>query len=403
MTFTPAIDKRIIIKEAWQLSWTLRSDTEYLIDGEIDLGTNTIAVPSGGLTMVWLWFNISKLYSTQDNYTMFNGGGTSWNIALRWMEISASWLNSKLFNINNNWNNGAAEFLDCNIGSFSRLTTSFGNFDNYRQLRFDGCGFINYSDWFTLNWTFNGWVAVTDSIILSSQSWSTLFKEGTSFVMNGSSISNINASSWLNNANSVVWDFQESNIASDEWFVLDSARFGSLVNPLPNLDSGSTKTFFRSCVGIDNTFIWWIWQLTTEAATTIAIGTITKLAWTTTYKALEHFSSNWDNSLVYNSTIQKDFVITWTAVLSWGLWFAWDSVTLTIRKWDDSLSAYENLDEYTKIVPNSVGVAEVLDIAFFSYATLNQNDRIELWVTNNSWAADITLSTSSFLKMSTRT
>lgn len=396
------IDKTVVVKTASQLAGELQSDVVYFIDGMIDMGSTQIVVPSGGLNLQGASFFVSGLYSTENSYTMFTNSGTSGNFSAENLELSVSGTSSQLFDLDNNESNGAAELINCNVGSFSRTTTSFGEISSYRQIRFDGCGFFNYSDGLTLSGTMAGGLAVTDSVVISAQSGSALFKEGTSLIINGSSTSNINASSGANAANTIIWDFQESNIGSDGGFVLESARFGNLTDPLPNLSETSTKVKFTDCLGIRNTFIGAVWHVSTEAETVLTADTITKLAGTTTYNQLVYFSGSADNAVQYESTDTRDFVIDGTVVLNGGIGFAGNSLTLTVRQWDNSASSYTELETYTKTVPNSIGVAEQLDMAFFAFATLDEDDRIELWITNNGAATNATMTQASFLRVTPR-
>ena len=46
------LDNTIIVKQASDLSGTLDSTKVYLIDGIIDMGAQSIEVPSGGLTII---------------------------------------------------------------------------------------------------------------------------------------------------------------------------------------------------------------------------------------------------------------------------------------------------------------------------------------------------------------
>ncbi len=53
------------------LGGTIDSGKVYFIDGAIDLGTTQITVPTTGITVRGHSFDISKLTSSEDNYTMF--------------------------------------------------------------------------------------------------------------------------------------------------------------------------------------------------------------------------------------------------------------------------------------------------------------------------------------------
>ena len=61
----------ILVKEASDLAAPLDSTKAYVLDGIIDMGTQSITVPVGGLTIIGRSFNVSGLVSSEDNYTMF--------------------------------------------------------------------------------------------------------------------------------------------------------------------------------------------------------------------------------------------------------------------------------------------------------------------------------------------
>lgn len=388
MTYTPKLNNRIIVTTAAQLSWTLSSSIEYLVDWEINMGTTEINIPANWITITGLWFNISKLYSEENNYTMFDWAWVDWDVAIQGLELSVWGTLSKIFNVDNEWNNNAMEFIDCNIWSFARLTTSFGDITEYRQVRFAWCWFINYSDWFTLNNTFSWWLAVTDSIILSSQSGSSLFKEGTSLVLQGSSTSNINAWSGLNALNTIVWDFQPSNIQDDGGFTLDWARFWSLTNPLPNFPETSTKAFFRDCVGITNTRPWFETEFTAEVTTPLTEDILAKALWTTVTTNSIWWGQTGNNEVTYLSTLKKDFKVTWNITLDWG---ANDNLSIVIRKWDNSESSYVDLKTKTQNVSNIIWWSDVAIFTVITRWEFEINDRIELWIRNNDDNTDATV------------
>lgn len=398
-------DRIIRVKKIGQLQGTLRPATEvtYQLEDIFD-PTFSITVPEGGLSFAGSSFDNSGFRCTSDNHTLFTGNFDG-NVLFDDMVLVSTGTNSKIFDCTNTSGFSSVELNKVNLGDFdfANTTTSLGELTGFRQVLIDGSGFARLADGLTLSGTMRGGLAVTGSIGLFLPSGCTLFKAGTGLVMQGSSIANLNLSSATNDSSAQYTDFAETNIQNDLQFVLEGARFGSLTNPQPNLPASSTKVLYRNCVGIENTFVGAIWQLTTPTATSLTQGVLTKLAGATTYDQLVHFESGGDNATRYIASGTKDFVIEGSAVLTGGISFGGDSITLTVRQWDDSISAYVNLQTYTKSVPNAAGIDEQLDISYFAYATLEQNDRIELWATNNSDGTDTTLSTASFLKINPRT
>lgn len=395
MSYTPNIESRIIIKRAEQFNTVLRSDVTYHIDGSIDMGTISIKLPNDGpLSITAGGFFVSKLYSTEDNYTMFanpdSGNPSDFNI--EGVELSVSGANSKLFDVDNDGNNASFEFINCNIGSFSRLTTSFGNVDNYRQVRFLGCGFINYSDGLTFNGTFAGGLAVTDSILLSAQAGSSLFKEGLALSIQGRSISNVNASSGSNASNIIVWDFQESNIQNDSGFQLDGASFTNLTDPIPNLSETSTKSFFKDCVNIKNTRAGFEAEFTAQVLTPLTVNTEAKVLGTTVISNNTWWSQTANNEWTYNSDQLRTFRVTVNVVVDAG---PNDELAVIVRQWDNSASAYVQLKYKLRTVNNVGGGLDIQDYNFVTSGVFEINDRIELWMENTTDGTDATVQISS--------
>ena len=97
-TFNP--NKRILVQEAADLSGTLDSTVEYMIDGIIDMGTQSIEVPQGGLNLAGFNFDVSKLISSENNYTMFTSPASgSGNVLGKDYAIEVTGTNSQVYDI----------------------------------------------------------------------------------------------------------------------------------------------------------------------------------------------------------------------------------------------------------------------------------------------------------------
>lgn len=398
-TTSPVIpNDQIIVKDASDLQ-NIDSSKVYLIDGFIDMGTQQIEVPSGGFFFRGLDYFTSGLFSTEDNYTMFvnAAGQAAGNVRSFNVEIYVSGLNSQVFDLDNQENGGAIEFNSTNFGTFSTLTTSLGSLSNYRQIRTDDVAFIRIGDGLTFNGTWLGGFAIRDTILLAIPANVTIFKEGTSLDFQGSSISNVNAISTDDTV--TVFDFQDINFSRDEGFALNAARFNINSNPIPNMSLSTTKRFFKDCSGVKNTFPGGRWEVTSQTVTPLTVGVLTKVLGTTSYDDLVHFSQTVDNAFIYDSEIAKEFTITGQLVVDGG---PNDEIEIVIRKWDDPTSSYINLRSFIRTISNVVGG---LDISYFDpyvSADLDTNDRIEVWVQNNTDNTNITLLNGSFLVINQR-
>ena len=394
-----SVDNRVIVKSAADLI-DIESTKIYLIDGFIDMGAQQIEVPSGGFYYRGLDYFVSSLFSSEDNYTMFvnKTGEAAGNIRGQNVEHCVSGVGSKIFNLDNQGNFAAAEFISCNFGRFSETTTSLGELESFRQFRTQDCAFIKIADGLTFNGTWSGGLSIKDTILLSIPASTVMFKEGTALSFKGSGVSNINALSVDDTA--VIFNFTEANFDIDWGFNLEGGRFNENSNPVPNISVQSTKRYFKSCRGVQNTFIGGSWKLTGESVTVIpAVNTPVKVAGVTTYKNLIHTSGVNSNEFVYESDIATDLILSGGVVFDGG---PNDSLSLIVRKWSESTAAYVDVETFKRSVSNVVGGNDVAIINFKVSIELSKGDRIELWVQNNTDASNVTLEEGSFVFLEER-
>ena len=69
MTYHPPFESRVIVTKASDLE-NIDSTKEYFIDGQIDMGTTSIVVPTTGMTLRGHSFDLSGLYSSEDNHVL---------------------------------------------------------------------------------------------------------------------------------------------------------------------------------------------------------------------------------------------------------------------------------------------------------------------------------------------
>lgn len=372
----------VVVKSKFQLQGNLSSSVLYLLDGVIDMGSTSITVPEGGLSIAGLngARDISKLVSSEDNYTLFVTDTYSGNVVMESLSIEVTGTGSQVFNLDNAENSSALDIVNVNFNN----CTSLGELTDYRQLFMTTCGFIFIGDGLTFNGTWSGGLAITDSIAIGFPASTTLFKEGTSLLFEGSVRSNINFLSVA--SSSVLFDFQESNIDRDAGFSLDNVRT-TADDAVPNISGSSVKARFRECSGIRDTYVGAEWKLTTETATSIpSAGTPYKIAGTTTYSDEQWFSHTTNNSMIYDSSemieVKINAVFSFTGTNG-------DQISVYLYKYDSSSSTYVEISESGKFTLNSGGRAENMSVA--GITTLDTNDRIECWVENYSGARSVTL------------
>lgn len=399
-----AKDTEIVVREAADLAGTLDSTKVYYIDGAIDMGSTSIEVPEGGLTLVGAGYDISVLYSTADNATLFTSpaGGYSGNLNLQYLTLYATGTAAKVFNIDNAGNFGAIEMLVVNLGTFGAPgteTTSLGTIDSYRQVFLNGCAIIRCLDGITFDGTMVGGVTIVDSILLSIGAGHTVFKAGGTLSIAGNVRSNVNAQSI--NATTTVFDFAPANFTRDQGFILDGARFGG-DDPVPNFLASSTKALFSSCTGISNTYPGGFWSSTAAVATTLTQNVATKLLGTTVYEDLVWFSGSASNAYQSETTRVEDYRLHGNLEIQGT---KGDALTLTVRVWDDSASGYVDNRTFIRTV-NDIG-GNAADVAFFNFEThingLAYLDRVELWITNTSSSASVTMLVGGIMDLTRRT
>lgn len=366
--------RQVIVDRAVQLRGQIRSDVEYLIDGNIDLEGQSIIVPPGGMQISGLGFNISSLINSSGPVFATAPGSYSGDLFVSRMSLTSP----SVFDVDNQENGGGIEITDSNFLNCA----SIGEATAYRQGLWSNVAVISCADGLTLSGTWSGGFASLTSIVLGGIT-GPLFSAGTALLIQGTFRSDINA---LQLAPAIFTDIAESNIQEDGSFSMEGVRVPGGYNAFPNMPSSSVKARFRNCQGVRNTYPGGQYTFTAEAATTIpAANTPVKLAGTTASSDLQWFSESGDNELTYISTQPIEVEIKAVLTLSGG---NADQVQIIIRQWDDSSGAYIDLSVSGAATMNQSGRAE--GIASFGYASLSENDRLEVWVENLSDSSDIT-------------
>lgn len=386
----------VVVKEASQLTGTLDSTKAYLIDGSIDMGSSQITVPTGGLTIIGVDFNISALTSSENSYTMFisPGGSYSGDLVLRNIQLTVSGTTSQLFDLDNNENGNALECTDVNFFN----CTSIGELTDYRQGLWSRTGIIQCDDGLTMSGNWSGGFAILDSIIVSAGVTfnGTLLKEGTSLAISGSIRSNLNALQL--GASGAISDFQPSNMVNGGLFQMTGVRCNSAATPFPNFPASSVKARFSKCVGFRNTYIGSQWTISTEAATVIATAsTPVKVAGTTTYADENWFSNTTNNAMVYDGADEIGIVvhgeISFTGTNG-------DQISVIVRQWDNSAAGYIDLSQTGAFTLNAGGRAE--NIGILAFGDFNEDDRLEIWVENQTAGRNVTAKLDGLVSISER-
>lgn len=380
------------------LGGTIDPDKEYFLDGNIDMGTTTITVPSGGINIKGFDFKVSGLFSTENNYTLFiSAVGGSGDILLMDFKIDISGTTSQVFNLEADT---GVEAFEMNMVNFNNCT-SLGEVDGYRQGLETGTGRFGGTPELTLSGTWSGGYFISTSICRDLIDGSYfLYKEGTVFTMASRFRSNANMDL---NASVGFVDFVPANFpnANTLQFTETIIARNGLFDPtdatlIPNIGKGDIASSWRNNIGIDNTHVGGELDLTSETLTSITVlDQFETLLGTFTSSDLQHFDSPSNGQLRHLAETPREYSFNGNLIIDGT---ANDILTVRIRRWDDSASGFvTELTQTRKINPFS----GTDDFAFFLYISrkiiLDQDDYIFLEVANTSSGSnDITLKIDSY-------
>lgn len=393
--FSDIPSKIVYIRDPSDFSPTLRSDVVYFIDGVVDMGSQSIEVPAGGLYLSGHNFDVSQLVSSADNYTMFTSPvGGSGNILGADFTLTASGANSSVWGISGATGDEAIEFDKVNFNN----CTSLGFIDNYRQYLEVGSGRFGGTPVLEFRGVWNG-ARISTSIVRGLSDLSALFKAGAGLTFSGRFITDINCDL---PANGALLDFSESEIIGDESLLLQGAfitRQGS-INPkdtgiTPNITAESVKSNWESNTGLPNTNKYIKSVVTAQASTPIAaINTYYPLLGTFTNEKAVHFSQSSPGEYECLTGI-GDFIITGDLSIQGT---ANDLIDIRVTKSTDGGATYPTeLNHISRLINNLVGPN---DVAFFPInfiTNLAKGDRVRVEVENKTAANSVIARDDSFI------
>ena len=377
-------DATVIVKQASDLGGTLSSAYRYIVDGAVDMGSQSITVPEGGLFIAGLGFGISSLTSSADNYNMFITGATfSGDLFLDGVDTGVTGTNSQIFELDNDSNFGAVEYNNGNILAGSTI----GNLTNYRQFVMSNVAIFAITDGLTFTGAWAGGVAIIDTICIGVGAGVTIFKAGVGLVFSGSIRSNINALSI--NATTTIFDFTTGNIANDGAFSLTDARFNKDSNPVPNITGADVRARFRNCTGVGNTYAGSAYVFTSAVSTGALVqGTPVKMPGATAYSDEYWFSNSGNNRAVFDSDLAGEYEVAFNLSFT-----GTNNVEMgvQIRQWDNSASLWIDVgSEFIATLNGGPAGTRAEGVSGFAYCTLDAGDYIEIWIVNNTNTTGIT-------------
>jgi len=397
-----ALDNRIIVKTAADLSGTLDSTKEYFLDGIIDMGSQSIEIPAGGLSLSGYNFDVSKLTSTASSYTMFTSPiGGSGDLIGKDYAIEVTGASSKVYDITDATGFNAFEFARINYNN----CTSLGTITNYRQGLEVGTGRFGGKPELELAGTWLGGFFIDISIVRNLADGAyTLFKAGAGFTM---------ASRFRSNQNidlppsASFFDFSASNFVNPSTVQLEGCiitRNGVFdaedPNLIPNLSASELVSAWSANNGIPNTFVGGEAVITAEVTTVIASpATFVDLLGTYIVADLQHFDSPVNGQLRHLGSSPREFSMSGQFVLDSG---SNNEVDLKIVIFRDATSSFEDAKIQRRVINNLQGGRDVGYFVITDNITLDMNDYVKLQVANVSSTTNITAELDSFFMVGAR-
>lgn len=382
------------VGKASDFSGQLRSDVVYFIDGQIDMGSVSIEVPQGGLYLSGHNFDVSGLYSSEPNYTMFTSPASgSGNLLGDSYSLSVTGAGSQVYDITGDTGNEAFEFDKVNYNN----CVSLGEITNYRQGLEIGTGRFGGTPELTMSGSWNGY-RITTSIVRGISNMTALFKTGTALTIGGRFVSDINCDL---PATGALFDFSASNITNDESMILQGCYITrqGVIDPsdsaiYPNLSHTSVKSNWDSNTGLPNTTKYIKGVTTAEVATTVAlINTYYPLLGTITLEKNVQFDmpANGEYRLLTgNGTYQisGDIAIEGTAN---------DVIDLRVTLSGDGGSTWPTEVNHIRRVINNLAGGR--DVAFFPISfiqDIKKDERLRIEVENKTAARNVTMELDSY-------
>lgn len=393
---------QVIVTQASDLA-SIDPTKEYFIDGIVDMGTQSIEVPSGGINLKGYNLGISKLISTAAAYTMFTSPvGGSGNVLGIDLTVDVSGTSSQVFDLIGATGFGAVELTRVNFEN----CTSLGELDNFRQGLEDGTGRFGGTPTLTLKGTWVGGFRVTTSIVRSLAAGMTtpLFSAGAGFLMSSRFLTDINCDL---PASAAFCDFAPANFVNPSTVQFSGvimSRNGVIdasdTNLTPNISQNDLQSIWKNNIGLHNTHIGGDLEISAEAATVITVaGTYVDLAGTYTATELVHFDEPANGQLRHLGNSPVEYSLVGNLVLAAT---TADVVAVKVVIWRAASSSFEDGRIATRVINNLQGGRDVAYFTLRNNITLHQNDYVKIQVANTASTNNITAELSSFLVVGER-
>ena len=396
-------DKMVVVTQASDLAGALSSDVVYFIDGIIDMGSQSIEVPAGGLSLAGHNFDVSKLTSSATGYTMFiSPAGGSGNLIGKDYAVEVTGASSQVYNLTSSTGFDAFEFARINYNN----CTSLGTITDYRQGFETGTGRFGGAPNLTLAGTWVGGYFIDSCIVRSLDTGMTgaLFQAGASFSMSSRFRSNMNVDL---PASAAYIDFAPSDFPNPSTVQLTGmiiSRNGTFdandANLTPNIAAADLPSAWSDNVGLNNTFEGGEAAVTAEITTTVSVtNTYYDIAGTWTTNDLQHFDSPSNGQLRHLGNSPREYSVAASLVIDGT---TGDDIRIRVRKWDNSASAF--VEEFSQVreINALVGGRDVAFFTLLGKVVMDQNDYIILQARNETTTGNITAEIDSFFRVEER-
>jgi len=371
----------IIVKQASDLSGTLDATKTYFIDGIIDMGSASIEVPNGGLSIIGSTFDTSKLVSSASSHTMFTSpvGGCG-NLLIRDITISSSGSSSNVFQLLADTGLEGVEFsrvlfLDC---------SSLGEIYGFRQGLEQGTIRLGGSPSLTLGGLWRGGYRITTSAIrgISGLATEPIFKEGLALQINSRFLTDINCDL---PALAAFCDFTAGAFPNpstvqvkDAIFSRDGVFDANDSNIFSHLNASDLACDWSNNVGLPNTFIGGGLTCNSEITTTInAINVAVDLAGTFASSDLQHFDSPSNGWLRHLGDNPREYTVSYNFAIDGN---SNDVIDILLVK-DDGTSVTLPFSQ-TRVINNLQGGRNIAYFNGQASVTLDKDDKV-LWQVAN--------------------
>jgi hypothetical protein len=366
----------------------------YEIDGVIDMGADSIVVPSTGLTFIGYGNNFSNLYTSANGATLFAGGG---NLFVNDIKLSCTGTSSKLFNLTDPTGTNACEFVNVNFENVVEI----GSLSGYRQGLILNGGFYSVSQGFTLNGAWSGGfrIDVANSSALSATGF-VLFKAGVGFTVGNRFVSNANLTI---NSPAIGYQFTAANFLADAGFQLVDGIFRGTGTFVDGIAASSIRSLWRDTIGVDDTFQGVVFNNTADRTTDIvttnlytelsANVAVTEATWFSSQSAA-FYRARYDSSVSINVAIELFLSLSGNANAE---------IEIEIRNYEAALGGgFTSLGSFKLTTNGGTLGTRVEPVSLKAFDKVLQNDIIRVFARNTSGNQDISLEANSKLIISKR-